>query len=202
MNLTEEEKKLYNQLDDGIWATKGTRFLTYRKYKSIFNLLKSFNTIFSFLLIVIGIYKIGGFSFIDSNYDKPIDILLLILSIYIFSTSFYISTMDIKINRILKNATNLSYLLRKLKLVTNTQDLSNISDDYKKLEDELNHDYIDYKKWCNINGSNKHKNSCFGEIYYGCLWSFYSKFPLVLLILFIMTPLIYIFLDEIIKFFK
>lgn len=193
MDLNEEETKLYKQLDDGIWATKGSRFLTHKKYKSIFNFLKLFNTLFSFVLICIGIYKLSGMCIAD-KYILPIDILSLILAIYIFTSSFYLYTLEQKVNIIFNNATELSKLLRDLKLIKKVEDLQKISDDYNKLEKELNQDAIDYKMWCNQVTHSKHKNSCLSGLYYDILWHFYSKFPLIifmliLLITYFSTPI-------------
>lgn len=185
MALDENEIKLYNQLDDGIWSSKGSRFLTHKKYKSILNLLKFFNTSFSFLLICIGIYKISGETFLD-KYTIQTDIMLLILSIYIFSSSFYLYILEQKVNNIFINATELSKLLRDLKLAKNNSDLSEISNKYNQLEKELNQDYIDYKMWCNQVVDNKHKNDCFEGTYYFIIWHIYSKFPLVLFIIFLL----------------
>ena len=182
MPLNTKEEELYNQLDDGIWSSKGSRFLPHKKYKYILNLLKFFNTSFSFLLICIGIYKISGKSFL-ANYTVEIDILLLILSIYIFSSSFYLYILEQKVNSIFNNATDLSKLLRELKLVENSKDLCNISHTYNKLEKELNQDYIDYKMWCNQIVNKKHKNGCFEGTYYFVLWHIYSKFPLLIILI-------------------
>lgn len=173
-------KELYDQLDEGIWVTKGTRFLTHRKYKSIYNLLKLLNTVLAFLLIVISIYQIGGYQYQGGIYEKCISILSLIFAIYIFAMSFYLSILELKVKTIHDNATNLSCLLRKLKLATDDVTLNSISNEYCKLEKELNHDKIDYKYWCNEVKSSKHQNSWCEKVYYFLLWHLYSKFPLVL----------------------
>lgn len=196
MVLDKKEIELYNQLDDGIWSSKGSRFLTHKKYKSILNLLKFFNTSFSFLLICIGIYKISGKTFLE-QYTIEVDVLLLVLSIYIFSSSFYLYILEQKVNNIFNNATDLSKLLRDLKLVKTNDDLSEVSDKYNKLEKELNQDYIDYKMWCNQVIHNKHKNDCLEGTFYFIVWHIYSKFPLVL---FIVTSLILFYSNEILSF--
>ncbi len=173
-------KELFNQLDEGMWVTKGSRLLTYRKYNSIHSILKCLNTVFSFVLIIIAIYKIGSYDFFNGQYDKQIDIILLIISIYIFSVSFYLPILELKVNKIFDNATNISYLLRKLKLAKNGLDLDDISVKYHELEEELNHDDIDYKMWCNSINCDKHNK---GTIFDTFLWHIYSKFPLLILLL-------------------
>ena len=187
-------KELFNQLDEGMWVTKGSRLLTYRKYNSIHSILKCLNTVFSFVLIIIAIYKIGSYDFFNGQYDKQIDIILLIISIYIFSVSFYLPILELKVNKIFDNATNISYLLRKLKLAKNGLDLDDISVKYHKLEEELNHDDIDYKMWCNSINCDKHNK---GTIFDTLLWHIYSKFPL--LILFLSIVAFWYFLPDVLQ---
>lgn len=182
-------KELFNQLDEGMWVTKGSRLLTYRKYNSIHSILKCLNTVFSFVLIIIAIYKIGSYDFFNGKYDKPIDIILLIISIYIFSVSFYLPILELKVNKIFNNATNISYLLRKLKLASNGLDLDDISVKYHNLEEELNHDEIDYQMWCNTIDSKKHNK---GGFWVSVLWHIYSKFPLLILLISIILGLLYV----------
>lgn len=173
-------KELFDQLDEGMWITKGSRLLTYRKYNSIHSILKCLNTVFSFVLIVIAIYKIGSYNFFNGQYDRQIDIILLIISIYIFSISFYLPILELKVNKIFNNATNISYLLRKLKLASDGDEQDKISVEYNLLEQELNHDEIDYKMWCNSICSSKYKK--YG-VSASILWHLYSKFPLFILLI-------------------
>ena len=100
---------LEKQLDKALWISKGSRFKTYHKYKSIYNILKFFNILLSFILICISILIIGKFeTLIDADI---MNILLLIIAIYIFTISIYLPILELKVKTIFDNATEISYLL-------------------------------------------------------------------------------------------
>ena len=173
-------EELKKQLDTALWKSKGSRFKTYHKYKSIYNILKFFNTFLSFILICISIVTIGKFQ-IPINTDI-MNILLLIIAIYIFTISIYLPTLELKVKILFDNATEISYLLRKLKIITTIEELSKLSDDYLKLEKVVNHDELDYKIWCSLNNCEKASNCFIKEAYIIFIWNFYAKFPILIFI--------------------
>jgi len=175
------KKTLKRQLDKALWTTKGARFKSYHKYKSILNIVKFLNILLSFLLISIAICNISGVELIIN--EKYINIILLIISIYIFTSSIYFPLLEGKVKLIFTNATEISKLLIKLKLITSNKKLLRLSDQYSELEKELNHDEIDYKIWCNEQRSISNNYSCIYKLYIYLLWHFYSKFPIFIIFL-------------------
>ena len=175
-----KEHLLYKQLDYALWATSSCRFLSFRKYKSIYISLQILIICLSFLLICIGILNITEYKISNMIPKENLDISVLIISIFIFSLSIYLPSLSNKVNLLHDNATDIASLLRMLKLAKNEENLKDISISYDRYLKQINHDNIDFYRWINFEKDSKYKHGVFKSLLYLILWHFYSKIVYIL----------------------
>lgn len=185
-----KDNTLYKQLDNALWVTNGCRFLSHKKYKSIYISLQILVIFLSFLLICIGILNITGNKLLTNISKENLDILLLIISIFVFSLSISLPSLSNKVNLMHENATNIASLLRMLKLAKNEKDLENISNNYDRYLIQTNHDTIDFNRWSDTIENPKYNHGKIEAFLYLIVWHFYSKFVYILFLMTIFTYLI------------
>lgn len=129
----------------------------------------------TFTLICISILNLTNqpITFIEKT---EMDTLMLIISIFLFALSIYFPSLSNRVKQLHENATNINGLLRTLKLAKSPKDLEKISESYAKYELQLNHDTIDYNRWCDTINSSRYNHGFFKKTYYLFLWHFYANF--------------------------
>lgn len=181
-----EEKALYKQLDTGLWITAGSRFLSHKKYKSIYNSFVIVSVLLTFSLICISILNLNNLQ-ITIVTEKSMNTSILIISIFLFSLSIYMPLLSTKVRLLHENATKINGLLRKLKLAKNDKDLERILDLYNDYELQLNHDTIDYNRWCDTIKNDKYNHNSLEKYYFLLVWYSYAKFIYIIAILSVIT---------------
>lgn len=117
---------------------------------------------------------------------------MIIVSIFLFALSIFMPLLSTRVQLLHENATNINGLLRTLKLAKSDKDLERISDAYTEYENQLNHDSIDYNRFCgSVNIQNNNTGLFYTPLYF-LTWHFYAKFIYIIFISLIITYILYL----------